>query len=82
MCVVCLFLTCVCLFSPGVCVCFRVFIPGVCVSQAVQEEGSGGFDRTLRLQGLRLPDGDDHPCPAARLLHWRGQQIISLISYQ
>lgn len=44
--------------------------------QAVQEEGVGESGGALRLQRLRLPDGDDRPCQTAQLHRWRSEAMI------
>lgn len=47
-----------------------VFAP---LCQAVQEEGAGESGGALRLQRLRLPDGDDRPRQTAQLHHRRSE---------
>ena len=44
--------------------------------QVIQEGSAGEADSGLCVQGLCVPDGDDCPCQAARLFHWRGQHTF------
>lgn len=44
--------------------------------QAVQEEGAGESCGAVRVQRIRLSDGDDRPCQTAQLHHWRSEALI------
>lgn len=50
------------------------------VCQTVQEEGAGESGGALRLQRLRLPDGDDRPRQTAQLHRWRSESRDSCFS--